>query len=104
MEREEFRKRIEELHANPPAHCDWRSFLKITQGDLAPEQSDALDAYFAKFLPMADRCPGCQKKLPEGVVDAFLAGLTNKTSLEWGLAHGEAFCTAWWIPVSGLSP
>lgn len=65
---------------------DWRNLFTITadQGDgVTPEESMALDTYFARFLPPSFRyqCIAC---------DRVLTGFCG--SFSWGIQHGEGFC------------
>jgi hypothetical protein len=70
---------------------DWRSFIKVTEGELSYADVSALDNYFRQFVSNKDGCIMCgAQQGAKDIVDAFLC----KARFEWGLANGEGFCGA----------
>ncbi len=95
------RKRLDELHAAPPPTLNWREFIEDPKGELTPEQIEALDTYFKKFMHPDGKCPGCGKGFPKSAVESFLGPAMDLCTVEWGLAHGEAYCTESKYPYRG---
>lgn len=79
--------------ANLP-RFDWRSIVESGADQLGDDDTKALDEYFVQFTPKIDnKCPCCQSSFGDnGIASFLLAGAIGHTTLEWGLANGEAFC------------
>lgn len=85
--------------ANLP-RLDWRTMLKGDLDKLSSEDVAALDTYFQHFIQLdftddpEHRCPCCQSSFgKDGLVGWFMAGADGHATLEWDIAHGEAFCS-----------
>lgn len=79
----------------PP--LDWHELLSVEE-TLSEADNKALTDYFTSFaLPPKDEngkviCLGCKRPMLGGLEAAILGGAPDRTSLEWGIANGEAHC------------
>jgi hypothetical protein len=79
---------------------DWRTMVSVGAEQLSPDDTAALDSYFRQFIQTdfgenAERkCPCCDSSFGKGGLVGFLmAGAPGHATLEWDIAHGEAFCS-----------
>lgn len=78
---------LEALRAKHLPRASWRDIFNVT-GELTPEDIQAMDAYFTRFVTPDDagKCINCGL-VQGGLVSALLGGF------KWGLAHGEGYCS-----------
>lgn len=99
---------LEALQDQHFPRLSWRSFIKIEEGKLEPEQERALYEYFSKFIPNTNKrfgtgddltidCVGCGKLLAGGIVGLFLG-----QTFTWGIAHGEGYCRECGYPARAI--
>ena len=86
--------RVAELRAEDPPRMRWSDIFEGGEDELTPAQAVVLDDYLFHFmvgpLDEGDKevCPCCRERI------GGLCGLLGMgVSLEWGIAHGEAFCS-----------
>lgn len=85
--------------ANLP-RLEWRTLVASGADKLSDEDVLALDDYFKGFIQLdyqtEDRkCPCCESSFgKDGIVGFLMAGAPGHVTLEWGIANGEAFCSA----------
>ena len=93
-------KSVAELKALGLPHLAWQDILTPTEGAAPIADSDAatLADYFGQFAKLTEddkgrrKCPGCDKPIEGGLMGAILGGAPHLTTLEWGMANGEAHC------------
>lgn len=93
------RERLAELQAAMLPRVHWGDVF--AEGDarkLAVKEAIDLDDYFHAFtmMPVVDgeaTCVCCSSKFLGGIKGFMLAGADGNATLEWGIAHGEAFCS-----------
>ena len=102
MNRHARERRIVELKAQDLPALTWLDIFTPAEGSEPPTeaQQSVLDAYFARFVAAPKDADGhtlcicCQKRMLDGLM-GLLGGLSDDTTtIEWGLAHGEAHCRA----------
>jgi hypothetical protein len=92
-------QRLPAMQAANLPHLDWRTMVSGEIDKLSAEDLAALDGYFHGFIQLdfnaeERKCPCCQSTFGKnGLVSFLMAGAPGHATLEWGLVHGEAFCS-----------
>ena len=91
--------RIADLQAADLPRMRWNDIFSEGKDGLTTAQAITLDDYFFHFMvtPKDDDgkevCPCCRERMQGGVEGTILQMGGLGVSLEWGIVHGEAFCS-----------
>lgn len=89
---------LDEVKSKALPRLQWTDILKVTDGELSPEDVAALTEHFSHFTRLDDnKCPGCDSPLTGEMVQQLLGTVT----FTWGLAHGEGHCRRCGYPARG---
>lgn len=92
-------EKLDELHAKALPRVTHADLLTVTKGEFTSEDKYALDTYLSKFVkPQTNdagkhTCVGCDHVIRGGIEGFMLGGAPDSCTMEWGLAHGECFCS-----------
>lgn len=87
---------LTEIQAKRLPRMKWSDVLT---GELADDEQIALNAYFSAFVvPQKNAagtaiCVGCGRVMRGGIEGFLLGGAPDSCTMEWGIAHGECFCS-----------
>jgi len=81
---------VDAMKAKNLPKATFGAIFEVTDGEIAPDDVTAIDAYLGQFVAPNEKgeCCGCGGKLTGG-----FESVLGLTTFRWGLAHGEGFCS-----------
>jgi hypothetical protein len=99
------RHELEQLKAQAVPRLAWQKIVTVTDGfSLSDEEQRILGEYFSQFVePQRDAdgnavCICCRSVMRGGIEGWLLGGAPGSCTMDWGLVHGECFCSACGYP------